>query len=303
MTTERRRVGSLTIDEASYYMDDYVGPQKDRERERMNSEASSVFDGLRVASTRNMENSKSMTSFFESSWDKIFSSKTIEANHEIARIYKFLETLSESPRGTTSLAVDTRNSLRVAVRKVKVSKRKSGASLFRSAKYKRKAAAAQREEERRLREQFCNEVEILKDLRDSPYIIKYMRTVVLSESPLEVWLVTEWCEGNSVAAVLKNRGALSLRETAAVASCVLLALEEMQRFNYIHGNISPKTVLLSHAGVAKLSSLSLSHRLDDYSSVKLPLRKIKDNYQGDAQVGYSYLAPETLSHGKFSFSR
>lgn len=300
MTTERKRAGSLTIDEAAYFMTDYVGPAKDRQR--LNSNGSSVMEGMPFASTRNMEHSKSITSFFESSWAKIFASKSLEVNQEIAATYKFVETLSESPRGTTSLAIDTRNSLRVAVRKVKAVKAKIGPSLFRSSKSKKKAAADQREEERRLREQFCNEVEILKDLRDSPYIIKYMRTVVLSETPLEVWLVTEWCEGNSVASVLKNRGSLSLKESIAVISCVLLALQEMREYQYIHGNLNPKTVLLSHAGVAKLSSLSLSHRLDDYTSVKIPLRKVKENYHADAQVGFAYLAPETLAEGRYSFA-
>ena len=303
MAVERKRAGSLTVDDAAYFMADYVAPVKNQTRERFNSETSLV-GGFHAASTRHMDRSESITNFFESSWAKIFASKSAEANKDIAGTYRFIETLSESPRGTTSLAIDTRNSLRVAVRRVKASKRKTGASsLFRSQKAKRKAAEKQREEERKLREQFCNEVEILKDLRDSPYIIKYMRTVVLNESPLEVWLVTEWCEGNSVASVLKNRGSLSLAEAVAVTSCVLLAVEEMQQYGYIHANINPKTVLLSHAGVAKLSSLSLSHRLDDYTSVKQPLRKVNDNYHDDAQTGFVYLAPETLKEGRFSFAR
>lgn len=85
----------------------------------------------------------------------------------------------------------------------------------------------------------------------NPHLARVYEPVVDED---RVWLVEEWVPGASLAAVTEEH-TLSPRQALGVARGALEGLAEAHRQGVIHGSLSPKTVMITLAGEAKLIEL------------------------------------------------
>lgn len=72
-------------------------------------------------------------------------------------------------------------------------------------------------------------------------------------------LVMEYCEGGTLAALLRRRGTLSTAEIARALSDVLAGLAYLHKHSIIHRDIKPNNVLL-RKGTAKIADFGCSTR-------------------------------------------
>jgi serine/threonine-protein kinase len=79
------------------------------------------------------------------------------------------------------------------------------------------------------------------------------------------YLVMEYVDGASALALLDKHGHLSVGDAVHVALDVARALEHAHSRNIVHRDIKPDNILVTRAGVAKLSDLGLAKRTDEAS--------------------------------------
>jgi serine/threonine-protein kinase len=79
------------------------------------------------------------------------------------------------------------------------------------------------------------------------------------------YLVLEYVEGQSAHALLSRFGQLSVGDAVHVALDVARALEHAHSRNIVHRDIKPDNLLITPAGVAKLSDFGLAKRTDEAS--------------------------------------
>ena len=96
------------------------------------------------------------------------------------------------------------------------------------------------------------------------------------------WLVMEYLPSRSLAAVLTERGALPVREVAAIGWQLADALTAAHAAGIVHRDVKPGNVLLGEGGVAKLTDFGISRAVDDVTVTRT----------GVLSGTPAYLAPE-----------
>jgi serine/threonine-protein kinase len=79
------------------------------------------------------------------------------------------------------------------------------------------------------------------------------------------FLVLEYVDGTSAQALLDKYGRLSVGDAVHIALDVARGLEHAHSRNIIHRDVKPDNILITRAGVSKLSDLGLSKRIDEAS--------------------------------------
>lgn len=79
----------------------------------------------------------------------------------------------------------------------------------------------------------------------SDYIVRLIEYFVFES---EVWFVLEYCDRDSLEAVLKGGTVLSELETAAVVKQVLFGLQHLHSKKQLHRDLKPGNVLLTSKG-------------------------------------------------------
>jgi serine/threonine-protein kinase len=81
------------------------------------------------------------------------------------------------------------------------------------------------------------------------------------------YLVLEYVDGLSAHALLTLRGKMTVGDAVHVALDVARALEHAHSRNIVHRDIKPDNILITPAGVAKLSDFGLAKRTDEASNL------------------------------------
>ena len=79
------------------------------------------------------------------------------------------------------------------------------------------------------------------------------------------YLVLEYVDGPNALDLLKRFGRLPVGDAVHIALDVARALEHAHSRNVIHRDIKPDNILITRAGVAKLTDLGLAKRTDETS--------------------------------------
>jgi len=122
---------------------------------------------------------------------------------------------------------------------------------------------------------------------NSPFIVKFFGVY---EKDTSLLIAMEFCSGGSVADIYeycKNTKTLNEKQIASVAYCVTKGLEHLHGKNITHRDIKGANILLTQAGVAKLTDFGVSKIQDKGSKMK-------------TVVGSPYwMAPEVISMGAY----
>jgi serine/threonine-protein kinase len=81
------------------------------------------------------------------------------------------------------------------------------------------------------------------------------------------YLVMEFVDGISALALLDQQGRLMVGDAVHIALNIARGLEHAHSRNIIHRDIKPDNILITQAGVAKLSDLGLAKRTDEASNL------------------------------------
>ena len=84
------------------------------------------------------------------------------------------------------------------------------------------------------------------------------------------FIVMEYVEGRSLRQILKESGAISVPETAALAVDVLPALQHAHDRGIVHRDIKPGNILVSPDGVAKVADFGVATVGGDTTDITLP---------------------------------
>jgi serine/threonine-protein kinase len=98
------------------------------------------------------------------------------------------------------------------------------------------------------------------------------------------YLVMRYVAGGSLDRRIRERGPLSLEETAAVIGGVAAGIDALHRAGLVHRDVKPSNVMLDAAGVAALTDFGLA-KGRDYSALTRP---------GQLLGTLDYIAPELL---------
>jgi eukaryotic-like serine/threonine-protein kinase len=101
------------------------------------------------------------------------------------------------------------------------------------------------------------------------------------------WLVMEYVASQSLAAAMKERGALAPLEVAAIGAQIAAALAAAHAAGIVHRDIKPGNILLADNGAVKITDFGISRASDDVTVTKTGL------IAGTP----AYLAPE-VAYGK-----
>ena len=101
-----------------------------------------------------------------------------------------------------------------------------------------------------------------------------------------VFIVMELVEGETVADLLAERGALSPAEACAIARGVLVALSHAHREGVIHRDVKPRNIMVSRGDQVKLA---------DFGIAKAAFAKEDITTTGDLLGTSRYLSPEQVS--------
>lgn len=102
------------------------------------------------------------------------------------------------------------------------------------------------------------EIKLMKSC-NSVNIVKFQGSYMKDS---ELWIVMEYCDGGSVAAMIQKRGeGLSEQQIAVVMSDMLHGLDYLHSRHMLHRDIKADNVLLNSAGVAKLADLGVAAQL------------------------------------------
>jgi eukaryotic-like serine/threonine-protein kinase len=101
-------------------------------------------------------------------------------------------------------------------------------------------------------------------LLNHPNIVRGL-TVGQDPATSRHYLVLEFIDGPSGLALLEQHGRLSVGDAVHIALDVARALEHAHSRSVVHRDIKPDNILITRAGVAKLSDLGLAKRTDEAS--------------------------------------
>jgi len=115
-----------------------------------------------------------------------------------------------------------------------------------------------------------------------PYVVMVYDLVA---EGADQWLVMEYVEGTTLAALIAARGALSPDELAPILRQVAAALEASHAAGVVHRDVKPSNILVDLTGTAKLTDFGIARSADQDATL--------------TQTGFltgspSYLAPEVI---------
>jgi serine/threonine-protein kinase len=79
------------------------------------------------------------------------------------------------------------------------------------------------------------------------------------------FIVMELVEGRDLAAILRERGTLSLDDAARVAQAVASALEAAHRKGIVHRDVKPGNILITDAGAVKVTDFGIARAVSEAS--------------------------------------
>jgi hypothetical protein len=133
-------------------------------------------------------------------------------------------------------------------------------------------------------QRFEQEYLVTQQLND-PHIVRSLDFAQENGAP---YLVLEYVDGESLAALLKRKGRLGEDEAFDIITQVAGALHRAHEAGFIHRDVTPKNILLSR-GVAKLTDFGLVKDLQSAASLT----------ESATGLGTpNYLAPEQLENAK-----
>jgi len=136
-------------------------------------------------------------------------------------------------------------------------------------------------------QRFYRETNILRSIRHPNIVEAYE---VGETSGGQPYLVMEYIEGKSIAALLKERGRLSDEETLRVGRAVAQALHHLHTRGIIHRDLKPENILISDRNEIKLADFGLAKHLDDChlthhdTLIGTPLYMAPEQARGDETV-------------------
>ena len=131
------------------------------------------------------------------------------------------------------------------------------------------------------REQFKTEARLLARLNNQNIV----RVLDFEESSLP-YVILEYVDGQSMLALIKEKGAIEVKEACRIISCVADGLETAHKNGIIHRDIKPENILLSKDGQAKLADLGIARITSGIGGTK---NKVK---RGMLYGTPAYVAPE-----------
>ncbi|KAK4271060.1 hypothetical protein QN277_019808 [Acacia crassicarpa] len=145
-----------------------------------------------------------------------------------------------------------------------------------------------------------NEVEILKNLEPSPYIVRYLGS---ERDADDLKVLMEYMAGGSLADITEKFGG-SLQEDVIR----LYTQEILKGLNFLHGNgivhcdLKCKNVLLGSCGDIKLADFGCARKVEDLKNEGL-MKKKKNNKSLECVSGTPlWMAPEVLRNEKLDFA-
>jgi eukaryotic-like serine/threonine-protein kinase len=108
------------------------------------------------------------------------------------------------------------------------------------------------------------------------------------------FLVMEYIEGKTIAALISDRGPMPPPTAVRLVRQVALGLEHAHRKGLIHRDVNPYNIMVTHEGVAKLADLGLAIAIADEDRVT----------RDGATLGtFDYVAPEQARHSRAADAR
>ncbi len=105
----------------------------------------------------------------------------------------------------------------------------------------------------------------------------------------DIYLVFEYVPGESLAAFLKESGALSAVKAIGILRPILDAVEHAHRMGIVHRDLKPSNILLDENGMPRVMDFGIASRVDDPAE------------RSNRMTGTpTYMAPEYILHREFS---
>ncbi|GBG27580.1 Protein kinase, putative [Hondaea fermentalgiana] len=123
---------------------------------------------------------------------------------------------------------------------------------------------AYRENSKRVAEYVAAEVNALRSLRNSPFVVALVFENSSARLPR---LGTEHCERGDLYSLIQEEGPFTEMEVRLVASQLVLALDHLAQHDIVHGDIKPEHIGLTLGNHLKLIDFSRSKMLEGAASV------------------------------------
>lgn len=124
---------------------------------------------------------------------------------------------------------------------------------------------------------------------DHPHAVPVFDVVEHEGQPC---LIMQFLPSTPLSGVLRERGVLSVRETARIGAQVASALAAAHHAGIVHRDVKPGNVLIAEDGTARISDFGISHALGDSTLTAT----------GMVHGTPAYLAPEVALGGESSFA-
>jgi len=134
-------------------------------------------------------------------------------------------------------------------------------------------------------EHLAQEIDILKEAGESPYVVNYFGCYLKDSTLL---IVMEYCDGGSVTDIIRDcKKSLNEEQITSIIACTVQGLIFLHSRNILHRDLKAANVLLTSDGIAKLADFGVSAKLQH------TLQKKK------TVVGSPYwIAPEIITKSK-----
>ena len=109
------------------------------------------------------------------------------------------------------------------------------------------------------------------------------------QSKNNMYIITEFCEGNDLAKILRKKKRLSEKEAQSIMKQLLNGYKELYSLGIIHRDLKPANIFITK-GLVKIADFGFATN-DEISKIKL-------NYNVGSPY---YMPPESLKHNQYSF--
>ena len=123
----------------------------------------------------------------------------------------------------------------------------------------------------------------------SPYFAKVYDVTVLED---QFVAVLEYVQGETLEQYLKSRGTLEEYTTCSIAYDICQALEQLHYFGIIHRDITPKNIIITGDGTAKVIDFGIS-RLEKKGATRDTEFLGTAGFAAPEQYGFSQTSPRT----------